>query len=142
MRGYPSTRALSSRQKLTAAGGRVNCVDCNGFTAWVCAECSNGPGSLVAVCPEITKPTKGKDKGTTVRHFCLAHHCANPNVFRCGKAPLMLVAASARASQSLQTPRRRPERALVVKPQRHAGCTAGVCMLCYVWVEGGPNGPI
>ena len=55
---------------------------------------------------------------------------------------LVLVAASARASKSLQTPRRRPERALVVKPQRHAGCTAGVCMLCYVWVEGGPNGPI
>ena len=73
--------------ELWKPGKQERCVDCNGFTAWVCAECSNGPGSLVAVCPEITKPTKGKDKGTTVRHFCLAHHCANPNVFRCGKAP-------------------------------------------------------
>ena len=50
-----------------------------------------------------------------------------------------LIDRASQSGQSLQTPRRRPERALVVKPQRHAGCTAGVCMLCYVWVEGGPN---
>ena len=61
------------------------CIICNAKTAWCCATCTQGPMALVPLCPEVTTPKKGPNKGKQIAHMCLCKHRSDPNFFPKGK---------------------------------------------------------
>ena len=68
-------------------GKHTNCEICNASTVWVCATCTTGANGLVPICPEVTVPKCGKNKGQKVEHPCLGKHRCQPNFRPRGRAP-------------------------------------------------------
>ena len=79
-------RTIAGVAKAAKGSKQERCVICNKDTSWVCATCTNGPQSLVPVCPETTKG-RGKHAGVVTHHSCLDKHRCHPCIFPKGKAP-------------------------------------------------------
>ena len=60
-----------------SGGPQQRCAMCNRKTSWVCSECTDGPASLVPICPDATT-SRGKYGGSQIQHKCLAKHCLDP----------------------------------------------------------------
>ena len=58
-------------------GAQQRCSICNLKTSWVCGECTDGPTSLVPLCPEETT-TRGKSHGLKIMHKCRIKHVLDP----------------------------------------------------------------
>lgn len=61
--------------KKTAA---LRCVVCNKKTSWYCTACTEGPHSIVPVCPCTTRGS-GRGGAGCREHACEAFHCQHPN---------------------------------------------------------------
>ena len=63
----------------------LRCVICSRKTSWYCAACTEGPNSIVPVCPCTTRGGGKGGKGCK-EHACESAHCSRPG-FRLHKRP-------------------------------------------------------